>query len=138
MDDFSVKINDLPDEILMTISRKLYNVEVLSSLISVNQRLNIIAHDSNFIDNLTLFQRSSHNFVDPLSSAILDRFLSDILPRIHHRIKWLNLESTSMKNILLATNYPSLSGLSLYGIEVEKAISLFIDKLFDSDYFNCE
>ncbi|CAF1622982.1 unnamed protein product [Rotaria sp. Silwood1] len=56
---------------------------------------------------------------------MLDRFCLQILPEIHHKIKWLNLELTSMEHILLATNYPNLHGLSLYGIDVEKALSLF-------------
>ncbi|CAF3094044.1 unnamed protein product [Rotaria sp. Silwood2] len=63
----------------------------------------------------------------PLSDPMLDQFCLRILPEIHHRIKWLNLESSCMKQILLATNYPNLCGLGLYNIDSEKALSLFID-----------
>jgi hypothetical protein len=134
MEDFSIKINDLPDEILMIILRKLYQFEVLYSLIGVNKRLNRIAHDSIFTNNLILFQRFSNDSIDPLPQSILDRFLKEILPSIHHRIKWLHLESASMENIL-GTNYPSLYGLGLYGIDIEQAVSLFTGKLFYFDYF---
>ncbi|CAF2823186.1 unnamed protein product [Rotaria sp. Silwood2] len=64
----------------------------------------------------------------PLSDPMLDQFCLRILPEIHHRIKWLNLESSCMKQILLATNYPNLCGLGLYNIDSEKALSLFIGK----------
>jgi hypothetical protein len=60
---------------------------------------------------------------------MLDRFCLQILPKIHHKIKWLNLESRSMERILLAKNYPNLNGLGLYDIDVEKALSLFNSKL---------
>jgi hypothetical protein len=35
-----------------------------------------------------------------------------------------------MECILLATNYPNLYGLGVYGIDAEKAISLYTGKLF--------
>ncbi|CAF4574058.1 unnamed protein product [Rotaria sp. Silwood2] len=65
--------------------------------------------------------KSSHP--DP----ILDRFCLQILPEIHHKIKWLNLESSSIERILV-TNYPNLYGLGLYDVEIETALSLFMDK----------
>lgn len=128
MEDVSIKLNDLPDEILIFILRKLYDVDVLYSLIGVNKRLNTIAHDSIFTSHLTLTY-----FLDdityPLSDPMLERFCSQILPSIHHKIKWLNLEPTSMQRIL-ATNYPNLNGLGLYCIDVENAACLLTGKLF--------
>ncbi|CAF4739499.1 unnamed protein product, partial [Rotaria sp. Silwood2] len=59
----------------------------------------------------------------------LDRFCLQILPSIRHKIKWVNLESSSMKRILHATNYPNLYGLGLYDIEIETALSL-IGRIF--------
>jgi hypothetical protein len=125
-----VQINDLPDEILMIILKKLYNTEVLYSLIGVNKRLNTIAQDSNFTNDLTLFQRLSDRSICPLPDSILDRFCFEILPEISHKIKWLNVEQTFMKRIVLPTNYSNLCGLSLYKIDVEDAVSLFTSKLF--------
>ena len=132
MEHLSIKLNDLPDEILIIILKKLYNVEVLYSLIGVNKRLNTIAHDSIFTSHLYFLDK----FIYSLPNPMIDRFCSEILPWIHHKIKSLKLESTSMERILLATNYPNLYGLGLYGIDVEKAISLFTARLFYFDYFN--
>ncbi|CAF3598969.1 unnamed protein product [Rotaria sordida] len=118
------ELNDLPDEILMLILKKLFNTEVLYSLIDVNKRLNTIVRDPIFTSHLTLMRRFLDNSNYPLPDLILDRFCSQILPSICHKIKWLNLESSSMKRILHATNYPNLYGLGLYDIEIETALSL--------------
>jgi len=39
MEDFSVKLDDLTDEILLIILRKWYNLEVLYSIIGFNKRM---------------------------------------------------------------------------------------------------
>src|SRR5690349_20829140 len=105
-----VQLNDLPDEILLIIFKKLANIEVLYSLIGVNKRLNKIAHDFVFTNHLALLTSTSDGFVYSLRYLILDRFCLHILPKIHQKIKWLDLESRSMERILLATNYPNLCG----------------------------
>jgi len=138
MEDLSIKIDTLSDEILILILRKLSNIEVLYSLIGVNQRLNRIAYDSIFVNNLTLFERSSNGSIQPLPHSRFERFLREILPSIHHKIKWLNLESTSMENTLLAATYPDLHGLGLYGVDVENALSLFTGRSYYFDYFHFE
>ncbi|CAF3802715.1 unnamed protein product [Rotaria sordida] len=56
----------------------------------------------------------------PLPDSMVDQFCLQILPEIHHKIKWLNLELLSMERILLATNYPNLYGLGLYDLQIEK------------------
>ncbi|CAF1324186.1 unnamed protein product [Rotaria sordida] len=63
-------------------------------------------------------RRVSDHCTNPLPDAILDRFCLQILPEIHHKIKWLNLESSSMERILHATNYPNLYGLGLYELHI--------------------
>ncbi|CAM4804807.1 unnamed protein product [Rotaria magnacalcarata] len=132
MEHLSLKLSDLPDEILVLILKKLHNIEVLYSLIGVNQRLNTIANDSIFASYLPLFVFLD-DFTSPLPDSILNRFCSYILLEVHHKIKWLDLESTSMERILLATNYPYLCGLGLYGFDLEKALSLFTnDSSFSS------
>ena len=125
-----VDLSNLPDEILMIIFQKLCNVEILYSFIGVNKRFNTITCDPIFTDHLTLLQTSSDNSVCSSPDLILEKFCSQILPEIHNKIKWFSLESTSMERILLATNYPNLSKLSLYGIDVEESMSLFIGKTF--------
>jgi hypothetical protein len=56
MEHSSVELNDLPDEILMIILKKFYNVQILYSLIGVSQRLNTIIHDPIFTSHLTLIR----------------------------------------------------------------------------------
>ncbi len=128
-----VELNDLPDEILIYILKKLANAEVLYSLSGVNKRLNKIIHDSVFINDLFLLMSTSNDLVYSLSDLILDRFCSYILPKIHQKIQWLHLESLSMERILRATNYPNLSGIALFNIQVERVVQLFSGKIFDFD-----
>ncbi|CAF0866218.1 unnamed protein product [Adineta steineri] len=72
--------------------------------------------------------------VEPPDNKLIDRFCLQILPKIHHKIKWLNLESSSMKRILLATPYPYLHGIRLYSINGQMATYLFNNRysLFES------
>ncbi|CAF3482749.1 unnamed protein product [Rotaria sp. Silwood2] len=122
------EVDDLPDEILLNIFKELNNLEVLYSLTDVNKRINKIAHDPIFASHLSLLRHCSDHSIDPLNDSMLHRFCSRILPEIHYKIKWLNLESSSMERILLATNYPNLYGLGLYNLDKETIRCLFIDK----------
>ena len=124
-----IELNDLPDEILMIIFKCLNNFDVLYSFQGVNQRLNKITQDSIFTSRLTFVKWFSYNFIDLISSdMILNRFCLQILPKIRHKIKWLDLESSTMKNVLCAAHYPNLYGLCLYNINEESARCLFTGK----------
>ncbi|CAF0926588.1 unnamed protein product [Rotaria sordida] len=123
-----VQFNDLPDEILLIIFKKLDNAELLYSLIDVNKRLNKILCDSIFTSRLTLMTHLLNNSISPFSDSLLGRFCLQISPKIYDKIEWLNLESSSMERILLSTNYPNLYGLGLYNMEVERAKYLFTDE----------
>jgi hypothetical protein len=129
MDNLLIQLDDLPDEILLIIFKKLNNVELLYCLINVNKRVQNIVHDSIFTSRLTLLRYFSKDYIYPL----LDRFCSDILPEINHKIKWLSLESLTMERILLSTNYPNLYGLGLYHIANKIALRLFTGKRFYFD-----
>jgi hypothetical protein len=128
MDNLLIQLDDLPDEILLIIFKKLNNVELLYCLINVNKRVQNIVHDSIFTSRLTLLRYFSKDYIYPL----LDRFCSDILPEINHKIKWLSLESLTMERILLSTNYPNLYGLGLYNLTLETSRDLFTGKIFSS------
>jgi hypothetical protein len=125
-----VQLNDLRDEILITIFEKLANIEALYSLVDVDKRLNKIVHDFVLTNNLALLMSTLDGFVYSLRDPILDRFCLHILPEIHQKIKWFELESESMERILLATNYPNLYVISLYNLQAETAIDLFTSKIF--------
>ncbi len=120
-----VQLTDLPNEILLLILKKLTRIEVLYSLIGVNLRLDQILKDPIFTEYLNLMKLSSNGAINPLDDSILDRFCSEILPEIHHKIKWLDLEPLSMENILFAADYPNLYSLSLFNIDYQVAVRLF-------------
>jgi hypothetical protein len=106
MNRSNVHLLHLPDEILLKILNKLSNVDVLYSLLDIdNGRLNILAQENAFTNIL--------KFVSIDDNSIIDRFCTDILPRIHHNVKCFILQSVLMKRILLATNYPNLTELKI-------------------------
>ncbi|CAF2966232.1 unnamed protein product, partial [Rotaria sp. Silwood2] len=95
-------------------------------MIGANKRLDALVHDSIFASRLTMIRFSSNDSIYPLPDPMLDRFCSEILPKIHRKIKWLDVESSSMERILLVANYSNLYGLALYNIDEERAKDLFI------------
>ena len=134
MENSFVQLNDLPDEILMLILKKLNIDQIFYSLSGVNTRLNTLMHDTIFTSHVKLMRYCSNNFINPLSETILDRFCTEILPTIHHKIQWLDVESTCMERVLHCKAYPNLYRLGLYNLEKENAEHLFKSKIF---YFNC-
>jgi hypothetical protein len=131
MKDLLVEFDDLPDEILIYIFKKLNNDEVLYSLMGVNQRLNGIVHDKIFTRHLCLREYSPvDDSTFPLPNPILDRFCSKILPEIRHQIETLYLKGISIEPLLHATNYPNLNNLGLCDIHFKQAMSLFAGKRF--------
>ncbi|CAF4820389.1 unnamed protein product [Rotaria sp. Silwood1] len=131
-----IGLNDLPDEILMIIFKKLNNLDILYSFHGVNKRLNKIIQDPIFTSHLTFVEWSSYNFIDLLScNTILNRFCLQILPEIHNQIKWLDLESSSMKHVLRVAHYPNLDSLALYNTDEESIRCLFTDETLSSGIF---
>ncbi|CAF0988645.1 unnamed protein product [Rotaria sordida] len=103
MEYSGIEFNDLPDEILMVVFKKLNNLDVLFSLQRINQRINKIIHDPFVTNCLIFFKWFSDSFIDLICcDMILGRFCLRILPEIHDKIKWLGLKSSSMKHILCA------------------------------------
>ncbi|CAF3330018.1 unnamed protein product [Rotaria sp. Silwood2] len=91
----------------------------------INTRLDQIIRDPIFTRRLTLLRWSPTDFIYSLDNTILDRFCLQIIPQICHKIKWLNLESSSIERVLLAADYPNLYGLSLHNVEDKTAINIF-------------
>ncbi|CAF3912933.1 unnamed protein product [Rotaria sp. Silwood1] len=126
MKDLLVQLNDLPNEILIYIFKKLYNDEVLYSLMDVNKRISKIVQDTTFTRDLYLREYSPvDDSTFPLSNPILDRFCSKILPEIVHKIETLYLKGTWIEPVFHATNYPNLINLGLCDIQFKLAMSLF-------------
>jgi len=129
MNPHNVHLLDLPNEILFFILRKLDNIHVLYSLLDINnQRLDIIVQQKTFTNNLNFVSISADDDISSISDPILDRFCSDILPRIHLNVKSLILESTSMERIFLAANYPNLTELKLFNFNHEIVSRYFTSK----------
>ncbi|CAF2095432.1 unnamed protein product [Rotaria magnacalcarata] len=131
----TIQLGDLPDEILMMILKNMCQVDVLYSLMDVNQRLTSIVHDPIFTNHLILLKHLSDGSICSLTDSMLGQFCSQILPKINPKIKCLHLESSSMERILLATNYPSLDGLSLSNITIKTIGQYFIDENALTDLF---
>jgi hypothetical protein len=148
MEHSCIQLDDLPDEILLIILKKLHNSDVLYSLVGVNKRLDTIVSDSIFTKKLTLippvhttvnnsiFTRNltltTPHGLYQFTDTILDRFSREVLPKINDKIERLNIESSSMKRILLATHYPNLHTLGLYDLAPSTACVLFTSKIFSS------
>jgi hypothetical protein len=121
MNRSNVHLLHLPDEILLIILNKLSNIDVLYSLLDINNgRLNILAQENTFTNIL--------KFVSIDDNSIIDRFCSDILPRIHHNVKCFILYPVIMERILLATDYPNLTVLKIVHFQQEIALNYFTSK----------
>ncbi|CAF1529638.1 unnamed protein product, partial [Rotaria sordida] len=86
-----MQLIDLPDELLLMVFK-----------------------NPTFTNHLTLMRCSSNDDIYPMRKKTINRFCLQILPQIHHKIQWLNIEALSMKRILLSNEYPNLYGLGLY------------------------
>jgi hypothetical protein len=127
----NVRFVDLSNEILFIILKKLNNMDVLYSLLDVdNQRLDVIVQEEIFTKTLNFVLTTSTDEILSIADLILDRFCINILPKIDHNVKSLILESESMERILLAADYPNLSELKLFNFKDKIASCHFTGKNF--------
>ena len=125
-----LQLINLPDEILMIIFERLDSVDLFICFMDINTRVEQIIHDPVFTRRLTLLRWSPTDFFYPVHNTIIDRFCFQIIPKICHNIKWLNLESSCIERVLLAADYPNLCGLGLHNFEEKTAIKFFKSKKF--------
>jgi hypothetical protein len=114
------QLEDLPDEILSMIFKKLDNCYVLYSFMGLNQRFDKILNGSICIKNLTLIKSIDISLYQS-TDTILDRFCLEILSKIHDKIEQINIEPSFLDRILL-TNYPNLRTITLYNIPLPRTI----------------
>jgi hypothetical protein len=130
-----LNILDIPDELLFLIFRRLNTVDVLYSVVDVNRRFNRLVFDSLYVCDLNMTTITNINSLYDQSSVIdpqvLSRICSRILPRIHDQVRKLTVEQYSMKEILLAGNYPRLCSLSLINFEEEILYEYLTSIVFD-------
>jgi hypothetical protein len=109
MNQSNLHLLDLPTEILFMIMKKLDNMDVLYSLLDVkNQQLDIIAQDN------------TDEIFSP-NDTIIDRFCINILPRIHHNVKCLVIDSLFVERIFRVADYPNLTQLKLFNFNINSA-----------------
>ncbi len=132
----NVHLFDFPNEILFLILKKLDNVDVLYSLLGIDDlRLNELVQDKVFTSTLNFVSMSADDICS-ISDRILSRFCLDILPKIHYNVECLILDSFAMKAILRAGSYPSLRQIKLFNFNQDIFSRYFIGKeLMRSDLF---
>ena len=139
MKNSCIELIDLPDEILLFICKKMNIVDVLYSLVDVNQRFDRLVLDPLTIRNLDMTLRtikSVYNQTYSIDDEVLSRICDKILCRIHHQVNMLTVEPYSMKRILLAANYPQLYSLSLLNFQEKILYQYLTGTLFNFVYFN--
>lgn len=119
LDKNDINILDLPDEILLAIINKLNMIDVLYSLVDVNQRLDRVILDPLYIHHLNLTVKSFFKNNSSVDNQVLDRICQAILPRINSKISKITVDQHSMERILHAAVYPQLYSLSLVDFRQE-------------------
>jgi hypothetical protein len=117
LNNSNINILDLPDEILLIIFNKLHMIEMFYSLVNVNQRFDRLALDPLCMHHLDL---KSQRFLNDNSSAnleIIDRIRTKILPRIHHKITKLTIDSLSIACIFDTIDFAALTALKLVNFQ---------------------
>ena len=121
MSRHDVHLLDLPNEILLIILQKLNNLDVLYSLVDINnERLDILVQEKTFNNTLDFGSIDNH--------SPIDRFCVDILPRIRDNVKYLILKPILMERILLATDYPNLTHLEIVNFKQETVLRYLTSK----------
>jgi hypothetical protein len=125
-----INILDLPDEILLTITNKLNMVDVLYSLVGVNQRFDQLVLNPLYTHHLDLRVKSLPNNKFSVGNRILNRICEEILPRINNKINKLTLDQHSMERILRAVVYPQLYSLTLVNFQPDTVLPYLIGRFF--------
>ena len=136
MENDCVRLNDLPEEILLMILRKLQNVDALYSLVGINSQFDRILNDPLFTNSLRFVASSSDDVICPLSKEIVDRFCLEIFSKINDKIQSLTVESLYMEDIFRAGSYPNLCKLCLISIEQDRLADLINGKIFNYHQVN--
>ena len=108
-----VHLLDLPDEMLLAILSKLNPEDALYSLLGTNCRLDTLVCNSWYNTSLDLRSILSTQHGCSVPGPIFNRYIFEILPRIHHHVKRLSVEAACLKQILRVGNFPQLEGLTL-------------------------
>ncbi|CAM4876293.1 unnamed protein product [Rotaria socialis] len=101
-----INIFDLSDELLLYIFNKLHTIELLYSLVNVNQRFDRLVLDPFYTHHLDLTVRPLRYYTSPVKTQIFDRIRTQVLPRIHQKLNKITVDPLSMECILDLTVRP--------------------------------
>ncbi|CAF1109157.1 unnamed protein product [Adineta ricciae] len=125
MNQSSIELLDLPDEILLMILRKLNNVHVLYTLLNINsRRLNILAQEKIFAQILDFVSIDNTTLMNQLQ---LNQICTNILPRISVNVTYFVVKSVFLERILMAADYPNLTKLKIFDFKKEMVSAHFSD-----------
>ncbi|CAF3203245.1 unnamed protein product, partial [Rotaria sp. Silwood2] len=122
-----INILDLPDEMLLYILKKLNNIDILYSLVDVNQRFDRLILNSLYTHDLNFTTNSLMNYKSKEYNEVLDRICKIILPKIHHQINKLTLGQFSLEHVLCTFNFPKLNSLSLVSFQFEALLPYIVE-----------
>jgi len=125
MNNQTVNLLDLPDELLLIIFNKLGSADVIYSLLNSTQRLDRIVRSIDYTKAINLSE---------IDSDKIDRFCVELLPQIHDRIRIMTLESSSIERILCAAQFPHLNSIALVGFSPDVLLHYFKSKSIDLIY----
>ncbi|CAF4712795.1 unnamed protein product [Rotaria socialis] len=112
-----INIFDLSDELLLYIFNKLHTIELLYSLVNVNQRFDRLVLDPFYTHHLDLTVRPLRYYTSPVKTQIFDRIRTQVLPRIHQKLNKITVDPLSMECILGTIYYSELNSLSLINFQ---------------------
>jgi hypothetical protein len=128
MNNRTIDLLDLPDEILLIIFNKLGSIDVLYSLLNSTQRLDQIARSIDYTKSINFSIELSDDQFSTIDPGKLHRFCAEILPQIHHHIQAMTLETASIERILLAAEFPNLNTIVLVGFSPDVLLRYFAGK----------
>lgn len=129
-----VSILDLSDEVLLTIFKKLHNIDLFYSLLDVNRRLNNVVCDITFSQAVDLTALSSNGACDSENKVVADRFYAHILPRIRNNVESFTVQASFLQRMLRASNYPNLHKLILVNLSLDMTSQIFSSMSFDFNH----
>ncbi|CAF1168737.1 unnamed protein product [Rotaria sordida] len=101
-------------------------VDVLYSLVDVNERFDRLVIDPLYIRHLDMTIKSSFDRICSVDNKVLSRICEKILPRIYDQVNKLIVEPHAMKQVF-TINYPQLYSLSLIGFQEEELFQYLTD-----------
>ncbi|CAF4950441.1 unnamed protein product [Rotaria socialis] len=127
-----INIFDLSDELLLYIFKKLHTIELLYSLVNVNQRFDRLVLDPFYTHHLDLTVRPLRYYTSPVKTQIFDRIRTQVLPRIHQKLNKITVDPLSMECILGTIYYSELNSLSLVNFQSETLLQHLTAEISDS------